>query len=83
VRCRAIDEWDRDPRRKWAESGINDKRSVGQPYCKKHVGAWRCRDRSEQDDARGVTDRLKPKLLKYGGKQCRMFEAITAAVSVD
>ena len=30
-----------------------------------------------------MTDRLKPKLLKYCGKKCRMLETIAAAVSVD
>jgi len=46
------------------------------------VRSGRRRDRSEQDDARSMADRLKPKLLKYGGKKRRMLEAITTAVSV-
>src|SRR5580704_12745849 len=70
VCCYTIDERDRDARRKWAESGIYDKRPIRQIYREKHVRSRRRRDRSEQDDARCVTDRLKPKLLQYGSKQC-------------
>ena len=82
VRRRTVNEWDRDARRKWAESGINDKRSLRQAHREKHVRSRRRRDRSEQDDPRSMADRLKPKLLKHGGKKRRMLETITTAVSV-
>src|ERR1700738_452580 len=82
VCCCTIDKWNRDPRRKWAESGINDKCPIGQPYREKHVRSRRRRDGSEQDDARCMTERLKPKFLEYGGKKRRMLEAITAALGM-